>query len=458
MPCFFDKDNFEKKTDMKKIYATLLLLIGLTQYSNAQWPHVGTSGLAVNTSFGIYSSDLLVISPNEIYVAAFQMNNGQGEKSLKVMKYDGTNWVSMGEVIADYTIGTIIMRKAPDGSIYLAYSKLNPQSNIYELMLMKYEGNKWQNIAPFINLPSSISYFDFVIDNNNVPIILGSKSFVIDLSRVSKFENNAWVHTTIPNSAGTVFNINTCTITPNNDLIYVWQKTQFVNGALVSLVYLDTLSGSTFTTGTENITGKLSSLNQIVKDSSNNITILNTEYIPSNYVLTQFKNVNGTWSTSKSDTVAEILLMNFTVGGSGQILCTNSSNKIYNTSNFSSPIYTQTTPASSVYKVRLLGSKVYALINDGVIVGDLSNNPNGINSNKLTGVSLYPNPSSDIVSLKGIDEQEVESLKVFNIIGEEVKQLSASNTIDIQELNSGIYILEITSKSGQVGRVKFIKE
>ena len=40
----------------------------------------------------------------------------------------------------------------------------------------------------------------------------------------------------------------------------------------------------------------------------------------------------------------------------------------------------------------------------------------------------------------------------------EVKQLSASNTIDIQELISGIYILEITSKSGQVGRVKFIKE
>ncbi len=443
---------------MKKIYATLLLFIGIVNYSNAQnWPHVGTSGLAVNPLFGIYSSDLLVVSETEMYVAAFQMNNGAGEKSLKVNKFDGTNWVSMGEVIANFTVGTIIMRKAPDGSIYLAYSKLNTQ-NLYELMLMKYDGSKWQNIAPMLNLPSSLSYFDFVIDNNNVPIILGSKALIIEASRVSKFENNAWSHTPIPNSAGSVFNVNSCFVSPQNEFVYTWQKTQVVNGVLEGTIFLDTLTGTTFTSGTEKMSGKIASSNQLLRDGNNNIIIVNTESIPSNSILTLFKQVNGEWTKTSRDTTGQFLLFNFTTNANGQILCSNSSSKVFLLSNFGTPLYDQSTPFSTIYKLKALGGKVFALVNNGVIVGDISSGPNGIESTSNLSFGIYPNPSSTSININNVDVNSIEQISIFDVQGKKILQTSNVNNILVEEFNSGIYFVEMLTKDGKVGRTKFIKE
>jgi ELWxxDGT repeat protein len=66
--------------------------------------------------------------------------------------------------------------------------------------------------------------------------------------------------------------------------------------------------------------------------------------------------------------------------------------------------------------------------------------------NELAKVTLYPNPTSNILNLK-VENQQIKSVKVFNLLGKEVMHLSSINEninkIDISHFTNGIYILQV---------------
>ena len=70
--------------------------------------------------------------------------------------------------------------------------------------------------------------------------------------------------------------------------------------------------------------------------------------------------------------------------------------------------------------------------------------------NNLVNVSLFPNPTSNILNIR-VDNQQIESVKIYNLLGKEVIQLSAKNEtlnkIDISHFTNGIYILQIKTDS-----------
>lgn len=78
----------------------------------------------------------------------------------------------------------------------------------------------------------------------------------------------------------------------------------------------------------------------------------------------------------------------------------------------------------------------------------------GINENyELKNVKIYPNPSSDIIVIDGI---EGATLTVISIEGKKLQSVLNSNTLNIQNLQNGMYFLEI-SKDNYSSRVKFVK-
>lgn len=82
----------------------------------------------------------------------------------------------------------------------------------------------------------------------------------------------------------------------------------------------------------------------------------------------------------------------------------------------------------------------------------------GVNDINNQNVSLYPNPTSDIVTIesnKGIDEVEV-----FNIAGQKMKlpYNSKENKLSFGNLNSGIYILKVKFDDGSVIQEKIVKQ
>lgn len=63
-----------------------------------------------------------------------------------------------------------------------------------------------------------------------------------------------------------------------------------------------------------------------------------------------------------------------------------------------------------------------------------------------TGFSVYPNPAADFVTISS-DSDSLESAEIFNVLGQRVLQLelngSNRQTIDIQTLRAGLYMLKI---------------
>ncbi|MGK0638810.1 YCF48-related protein [Schleiferia thermophila] len=71
--------------------------------------------------------------------------------------------------------------------------------------------------------------------------------------------------------------------------------------------------------------------------------------------------------------------------------------------------------------------------------------------------SIFPNPSSDWISIKGMDA--VFRINVYNLPGHKVLSVTdPSDKISIGHLTAGPYIVEIIDRSGRVGKVKFLKK
>jgi hypothetical protein len=79
-------------------------------------------------------------------------------------------------------------------------------------------------------------------------------------------------------------------------------------------------------------------------------------------------------------------------------------------------------------------------------------------TDELDKISVYPNPSSNTLYLKGVNTLESATIRITNLLG---KQLYASDLvdhkIDISRFNAGFYILTIQSEKGAKS-IKFVKQ
>ncbi|HEY5591035.1 MAG TPA: T9SS type A sorting domain-containing protein [Paludibacter sp.] len=65
-------------------------------------------------------------------------------------------------------------------------------------------------------------------------------------------------------------------------------------------------------------------------------------------------------------------------------------------------------------------------------------------SEQKIGITLYPNPVSDVLSVEGVDRNE--NLEIYNLIGAKVKS-AIGQTIDVNDLLPGVYVLKAKSQS-----------
>ena len=72
------------------------------------------------------------------------------------------------------------------------------------------------------------------------------------------------------------------------------------------------------------------------------------------------------------------------------------------------------------------------------------------------GFSIYPNPASDILNIKG--DVEIDNASIFDLSGRTIQTLkNSAKLIDVSNLQSGVYILELTSNNQKFAQ-KFIKK
>jgi len=66
----------------------------------------------------------------------------------------------------------------------------------------------------------------------------------------------------------------------------------------------------------------------------------------------------------------------------------------------------------------------------------------GVDDKNQLDISIYPNPTSDIVYIDG-NYTQLEAV-VYDILGKQVINKSITNNIDVSQLEKGVYILQLS--------------
>lgn len=86
---------------------------------------------------------------------------------------------------------------------------------------------------------------------------------------------------------------------------------------------------------------------------------------------------------------------------------------------------------------------------------DLRDSQKFLDEKNILDVKLYPNPASDILNIQATSK--IESISVSGIDGKNFNVTLSMDKIDVHNLHSGVYIINIETKHGNV-RKKFIKK
>lgn len=453
----------KKYQDMKKLYITLSLLLSLS-FTQAQstWPYLVAPGAGITTvnTVGIVSSDLLVISDNEIYNAINSQAGGGANIRLEFNKYLNGTWTNLADITTTHNVGRTILRKAKNSNdIYVAYSHQDANFVKY-VTVKKFDGTSWTSLGT--EQEWGHIYFDFQLDNNDVPILLGKKSTSFQFMKIMKWQSNAWTEIELTGYLDLKFFRGSSYVDANNNLVFLKNSVKTRLGVDYGAVDIDTLIGDSVTTHFEDIrTTPYSEAFFLLDSNGNQMFFTQTKASGTGSRLALHKKTAGTWGLDKTDTSNFNLVRNVAIANTGVILFAGveygaTTGTMYDYSNLSSPVYSS--PVSSeINHIRFTKNKVYALIKNGVVTADVLN-LTGINSKKEIAVNMFPNPVNSTLTIQNIASSDVAKIEIYSIKAELMQVESNTTTVNVENLSKGMYILLLEAKDGSVGRTKFIKE
>lgn len=77
-------------------------------------------------------------------------------------------------------------------------------------------------------------------------------------------------------------------------------------------------------------------------------------------------------------------------------------------------------------------------------------------------ISIYPNPSTDYINFSGLSDFEISEVTIFNQLGQISKKidfkLNKSSSVNVSDLSSGLYFVEIKNSDNQKTTLNFMKK
>ena len=79
----------------------------------------------------------------------------------------------------------------------------------------------------------------------------------------------------------------------------------------------------------------------------------------------------------------------------------------------------------------------------------------GVDENLAANFEVYPNPMNNVLYIEGND---IKDVTIFNAVGQQVLFVENANSIDVAELNEGLYFVRINDKKGNSVVKKIVKK
>lgn len=81
----------------------------------------------------------------------------------------------------------------------------------------------------------------------------------------------------------------------------------------------------------------------------------------------------------------------------------------------------------------------------------------GVGENLAEMVSIYPNPTTDILNIQVPSSVEITSVAMYDVLGKRVSVSYANNVIDTANLSTGVYMLKVETSAGALTQ-KIVKQ
>ena len=88
--------------------------------------------------------------------------------------------------------------------------------------------------------------------------------------------------------------------------------------------------------------------------------------------------------------------------------------------------------------------------------GDVHTSTLSLSDQQLSTYKIYPNPVKDILNIVGLDQPK--TISIFDINGRLVITEKSKSSINVVQLQKGVYILRIETKDSKSHDIKFIKK
>jgi hypothetical protein len=448
---------------MKKLLQHLLIMLAaglLATDAQAQnWQYVGNPYIHGNSSLTtfFYFGDLEATSSGDLYLG-YWMYSGD----LKLARYASGAWSQLpspGNTPANY-----LDIEVKGSNVYMAYSSVR-KSNMY-VFVTKYDGTSWTQLGDSMLLGNSGSggWFDLVLDNNEVPTVLGVVAQHMADKQVMQYTSGSWSSMiTLASSASAVFKENTGIFDSQNRLLLVTQG--MVMTPTVKQYNLVTridggvrsnLGDTIFVAATEN---------KIKLDGSGTPYICFAAPLLSKAMA--YKLNGSTWSFIADTIGTQGTMTNADVSSSGIVvfstLQTAMNKSIYyydsskrvnmdslNISGFGVGAMQDVVVSPTSNEVYILTLEIQATAaQDYSVMKHAIGKPTGLKQQSGNdNVKVYPNPTTGQLTIDFGTELPGSSYALYSIAGQQVHQGTGNGRlqqVDLSQQPKGMYYLKLTS-------------
>ena len=164
---------------------------------------------------------------------------------------------------------------------------------------------------------------------------------------------------------------------------------------------------------------------------------------------------NYTFTFYVKGTAGQIVTPWFFVTGYGNILPVEGDYTIVNTGVWEQVVRTHDIPAAANVTARIRLKTVDSSIKVDDVSLVLTSSLGVDDFSSIEKMKLFPNPVSDILSIDS--RSGIKKLAVFNLLGQKVMVKENTNSLNVNKLKPGAYILKIVDENDSVSTKKFIK-
>jgi hypothetical protein len=461
------------KKHLQKITLLIIIYVASLSRANAQnWEYVGTPYINQTTSMldYLYFADLEFNTAGDAFVGYWKYS-----QKLEFAKFTSGAWTLLPSP-GTFPVNNVDI-EVKGNNYYIAYSGVRG-ANMY-VFVKKYNGTSWNQLGDSLLLGNSGSggHFDFILDNNEVPTILGVVAVpLLAEKQIMQYNGSAWVnYFTFSGSAATIFGESSTIFDAQNKLYcntqgYITSPTfTYFNVAHMIDAGARTTVGDTIYTSANAIVFKL--------DGSG------TPYLCYNNALltkTMAYKLNGNSWNFIADTTGSIgTLLNADLSSNGKFVFntqgTNLRKSVYIYDNNSrlqmDSLNIQGVGVAAISDIVIpAGSNdVYALVLEikANVAQDLSvmkhsiNGGNSLNEINLThSFDVYPNPTNGIFTINQNNTQPNTMITVYDALGNMIhtaKMNQSNQQIDLSFAAKGIYFLRLSNDHFQSQRKLIIE-